>query len=37
MTYQEILQNPEILAYYEKGDRIFDAQFSLKVNGQKVL
>ena len=22
MTYQEILQNPEILAYYEKGDRI---------------
>ena len=37
MKYEEIVRNKEILEYYERGCAILDAQFSLKVNGQKVL
>lgn len=37
MKYEDIIQNREVLEYYERGSAILDAQFSLKVNGQKVL
>ena len=37
MTYAEIVRNKEILEYYERGSLILDTQFSLKVNGQRVL
>ena len=37
MKYEEIIRNKEIIEYYEKGNAILDVQFSLKVNGQKVL
>ena len=37
MKYEDILQNKEILEYYERAGSILDAQFSLKVNGQKEL
>ena len=37
MTYKDIVQHEEILEYYARGSMILDAQFSLKVNGQRVL
>ena len=37
MKYADIVKNQEILEYYNRGTAILDAQFSLKVNGQKVL
>ena len=37
MKYEDIVKNEEILEYYRKGSIILDAQFSLKVNGQRVL
>ena len=37
MTFNEIVHNKEILEYYKRGSVILDAQFSLKVNGQRVL
>ena len=37
MTYEDITHNKEILEYYKRGSMILDAQFSLKVNGQRVL
>jgi len=37
MIKLKIVRNREILEYYERGSTILDAQFSLKVNGQRVL
>ena|GEM_PF-5562186 len=37
MTFDDIVHNKEILEYYKRGSVIQDAQFSLKVNGQRVL
>ena len=37
MKYEDIVRDKEILEYYERDNAILDAQFSLKVNGQKVL
>ena len=37
MKFEDIIRHREILEYYRRGCAILDAQFSMKVNRQRVL